>query len=674
LLAATARSALADDVGVTAARLLELEDGSYAIEADVSPLQVAALRPPVVPERFTSAGRPSYRRVGVGLVVRYQFRGSGKALEPSEVLLLPWARSAVLLTARWRDGTVHRAMFPRGPAGIRVSVAMLRPKPERSRIEVARHHVGLGLSRLSSSVVHLLLVLGLSLAAGGSLPGPLSAAGVGLGAALLARSALRADRARLWPVVLVLGLVDGLGLAFGLGPDAVVPALFGAALATSLVLVAAVAMLAGLLRYLRAPRLLPTAAGSLAFAAALSSFVSGLAPGSAGIDPADRMAAARFEFRAGSGARGPGGRPASPRSLEDPAMVFLTIEPEEVRVETLLSLGEYRRPLRLEGAHALLPVAQQGPIARRARDMVGENLEVVIDGRKGVPIFARSDFVTVSATGVATKAKPEPESLESAVLGVTLVFGVDSPPSQLDLRWSAYPYATTGVPAVWSDPTGSGRIELSEAEPVLRWQKDLSAYELPQATAVVVDPPQWPLVSITFALLTAVSMCKRWRRTALVTLFTAIALYPFARSAVPGIGWAPSHAQAAEIVDGLLTNVYRSFGLREEGAIYDRLAVSVTGDKLSEVYLESRRVLELENRGGARARVDEVEVLEVRSVRRDGEGGFMVESTWTVSGSVNHFGHVHYRRNRYDATLHLAAEDGVWKVREIEVLDERRLL
>jgi len=128
------------------------------------------------------------------------------------------------------------------------------------------------------------------------------------------------------------------------------------------------------------------------------------------------------------------------------------------------------------------------------------------------------------------------------------------------------------------------------------------------------------------------------------------------------------------VADGLLTGVYRSFDLRDEEAIYDRLAISVTGERLTELYLQSRRALELQNRGGARARVDQVEVHEVRSVRRDGDGGFRVEATWTVSGSVNHFGHVHYRQNRYDAALHLVAVDGAWKLRDIEILDERRVL
>lgn len=62
----------------------------------------------------------------------------------------------------------------------------------------------------------------------------------------------------------------------------------------------------------------------------------------------------------------------------------------------------------------------------------------------------------------------------------------------------------------------------------------------------------------------------------------------------------------------------------------------------------------------------------MRSVRRDGEGGSRVDATWTVSGSVNHFGHVHYRQNRY-AAVHIVAVEEHWKIREIEVLEERRL-
>ena len=56
------------------------------------------------------------------------------------------------------------------------------------------------------------------------------------------------------------------------------------------------------------------------------------------------------------------------------------------------------------------------------------------------------------------------------------------------------------------------------------------------------------------------------------------------------------------------------------------------------------------------------------------KGGLRADLSWTVSGSVNHFGHVHYRQNSYTAELHLQAVDGEWKIRDIEVLEERRVL
>ncbi len=716
-LAAWPLSLSADDVGIASARLLERADGAFALEADASPALLPLFRPPVVPERFTAA-RPVYRRVGVSLVVRYEFEGSEIPLRAGDVLLLPWGRNAVLLTARWNDGTVQRGMFPRSPAGIRVPIETLKPV-EHSAVEVARRHLGAGLEGVGALLLRLLVALGLVAVSGGgaravrlalvfaaghglslvaldlavpTLPPALSGAGLALGVALLARWALAGPGSAPGPLVLGMGLVDGLGLAGGLAPglppSEVVPALFGASLAAAAVVVGGTLVLA-LARPFGPPRLawaVSSALGCVAVALLVTTFATALRASDRGsIDTADRMAAARFEFRSGgAGGGSAGGRAAAPpRRLESAAMLFLTVEPAEVRAEVLLGLRDFLEPLRIEGGPgSVVPVPVQDAVAARARRMVAETVGVVIDGREAVPLLTRTDFVTVAATGVSTRREPEPEPLATAVVGVTLAYGVDRPPSEITAGWRVFPSTTTVVPAVWTDPTGSERVELTPDNPVLRWSNDLSSYLAPPVRAVEVKPARWPLASLLLVGLAALAWVgplrfRRWRGVAWVVLAAAIVLYPFARHAVtlPGLaGWAPGRAETAEVLDALLTGVYRSFDLRDEEAIYDRLAVSVTGEQLSEVYLENRRSLELENRGGARARVDEVEVLEVRSVRRDGEGGFRVEATWTVSGSVNHFGHVHYRQNRYDAVVALIATEGAWKIREIEVADERRLL
>lgn len=63
-----------------------------------------------------------------------------------------------------------------------------------------------------------------------------------------------------------------------------------------------------------------------------------------------------------------------------------------------------------------------------------------------------------------------------------------------------------------------------------------------------------------------------------------------------------------------------------------------------------------------------------QDVTRAEDSGFVADALWTVSGSVNHFGHTHYRRNRYQALLTFVGDGDAWKIRDIELIEEQRLL
>ena len=94
----------------------------------------------------------------------------------------------------------------------------------------------------------------------------------------------------------------------------------------------------------------------------------------------------------------------------------------------------------------------------------------------------------------------------------------------------------------------------------------------------------------------------------------SILLYPFLKVAVakPAV-LAPKMTddKAVTVLNSLLKNIYRSFDFREEEDVYDRLATSVSGDLLSEIYLQNRKSMVVTQAGGARARVKEVEILDV---------------------------------------------------------------
>jgi hypothetical protein len=152
--------------------------------------------------------------------------------------------------------------------------------------------------------------------------------------------------------------------------------------------------------------------------------------------------------------------------------------------------------------------------------------------------------------------------------------------------------------------------------------------------------------------------------------------YPFVRFQldIPFVrNGKPSYEKAELIVNDLLTNVYRAFDRRNEDDVYDRLELSVSNEQLTDIYLQNRQSMALENRGGARANVDEVNVQELFDIERDKNGGYIADAKWTVRGSVNHFGHTHYRQNQYRANVSFVVDNNNWKINNIEILDTRRL-
>jgi hypothetical protein len=135
----------------------------------------------------------------------------------------------------------------------------------------------------------------------------------------------------------------------------------------------------------------------------------------------------------------------------------------------------------------------------------------------------------------------------------------------------------------------------------------------------------------------------------------------------------PQPERAKIIVGKLLHNIYRAFDYRDESDIYDVLERSVTGELLTNIYLETKRSLVLANQGGARAKVKNVQLDDLQLKPVDEDNSFAAEVNWTVNGSVGHWGHIHQRSNRYQAILNIVAEQNQWKLQKMNVLQEERL-
>ncbi len=94
---------------------------------------------------------------------------------------------------------------------------------------------------------------------------------------------------------------------------------------------------------------------------------------------------------------------------------------------------------------------------------------------------------------------------------------------------------------------------------------------------------------------------------------------------------------------------------------------------LTRVYLDTKKSLELQSQGGARVKVQQVEIEKVSSTPLGDAIGFSARCKWKVTGTVGHWGHVHTRANVYDAQFTVKAVDGEWKITEFELILEERV-
>jgi hypothetical protein len=365
-----------------------------------------------------------------------------------------------------------------------------------------------------------------------------------------------------------------------------------------------------------------------------------------------------------------------------PMSGFLYIEPYEVRKEIVLRPRDLQHwvDLGLEGRETI-PVELQESVRRRAAEFLRDRQRVEVDGKAIEPELARVNFLERSLRTSRIVEPPVELDADAAVLGVIFVYPTEGLPERVTMEWDLWSERIQQIPAASVDQAGALPVLLEPDWPLLEWQNFLQDPELP--TLVELLPPPSPIARTLWT--------ARWVLLCVAGLLGLAALRgtgvrsPRARGAagvlaatcLGAAAWGALEARLPDtrtrpLVSGLLHNVYRAFDFRDEERIYDVLAKSVSGELLTDIYLETRRGLELASQGGARAKVKQVELLEL-TTEPAAEGRFGASASWSVAGSVGHWGHVHERNNRYRARLEVAPVEGRWKLVALEVLEEERL-
>jgi hypothetical protein len=279
------------------------------------------------------------------------------------------------------------------------------------------------------------------------------------------------------------------------------------------------------------------------------------------------------------------------------------------------------------------------------------------------------------------------------MVGVIITYVTGAMPKTVTSEWNLWSDRVQKVPADAIDPAGPFPSYLTPDSNLLTWTNYLKKYKPPTVAPIELGKGRttimvpWASLACVLAVLPLalhVVVRRRHRKpirnqAGLIGLCIAAALVLYPVLQVPVArpeAMAPTleEQEALTLLDSLLKNIYRAFDFREEEDVYDRLATSVHGDLLSDIYLQNRKSMVVTQAGGARARVKQVDIQAVK-VRPAGNSplGLRFDARWTALGSVGHWGHIHTRKNQYHAIIAVEPVDGSWKITALDVLEEKRI-
>ncbi len=374
---------------------------------------------------------------------------------------------------------------------------------------------------------------------------------------------------------------------------------------------------------------------------------------------------------------------------------FVYIEPNEIRHEILIPLATLKTILPVKSRDAsFIEIDEQPAIRTLIQDWLRNENPVTINGSRVMPEFSRIDFYGLDLRDFAAQAAEQKVSLASGRVGIILRYQTpDDAVRDATVSWEKY-YSTMNKiqSVVISYPDRLDRFEFSKynkaVDNVLKWTCDPNS--LPQPIgSVPAEVPLRPTLTIPIGSLACLALAffsLRIPKPSVRVLVSGAALilgFVAWRSA----GFVIDHPwqqpaeledeQATEIFRKLHQGVYRSLDFGSEDRVYDVLATSVDGSLLEKLYLQLHQSLEMREQSGAVARIQSIQYDDGRQGPRSSTTvlwpGFEYSSTWTVAGTVEHWGHIHERQNRFDAVFTIEPRDGNWKITRMDIASQEQI-
>jgi hypothetical protein len=365
---------------------------------------------------------------------------------------------------------------------------------------------------------------------------------------------------------------------------------------------------------------------------------------------------------------------------------YIYLNDQEVRHEILVPLLTFEKWLPIERVNPeYLEVAEQEPARKKIGEWIRARNPVQIDGIPVKPVLQQLHFFGLDIKDFAKGSKPHRVSAYQARLGIILSYPAKAPPNRVRMTWDTFHDSAPFLRSIIYDRDKKPTEEFFvKDKPRFEWTRKgnppaahsfelnlltpLSSSSVPVTSLLLFGAA--PLLALFLYLLPATSSTSKGASLAGFCVCTIAGLYYWNPSSSPpplDEKLITTHATA------LLQNVYRAYDYQNESDVYDALEHSVADNLLEDLFLEIQSSLRMREQGGAIARVKRVEVDKI-ALANNNQNFIDVDATWRVTGTAEHWGHIHTRENEYFARIKISTTpEGRGRITGLEVTDNKRV-
>ena len=363
---------------------------------------------------------------------------------------------------------------------------------------------------------------------------------------------------------------------------------------------------------------------------------------------------------------------------------YIYLNDREVRHEILVPLLTFEEWLPVKRANPeFLEVAEQDAMRGQIAEWFRNRNPVEIDGITVKPVLQRLQFFGLDIQDFAQNAKPRRISAYQARLGIILSYPAKAPPNHVNLTWEVFHESAPFLRSIVYDRNANPAEEFFvKDQPDFEWIREgetpaVASFQTdwtPIQSKRKISTVSYGLIGIAFAGGAFTWMLYRNHpqcipRSLGVAGIWLIGAFMF-KDHVP-VANRPLAPDFTKHTATLLQNIYRAYDYGDQSDVYDALAHSVNGPLLDELFLKIQSGLRMQEQGGAIANVQEVRVISIKPTLDNPES---LDCKWNVTGTVEHWGHIHTRENQYSARIKLdVSEKGRGRISKFEVTNEKRV-